>query len=194
MQLRQFSMRTLLLLVAMGALYFPSEKVYRTWLSRNHTFSYVEAVLHSELTEGDSFKSVASHFTSNRLLTHPADTEYISNLSAICSKKGMAIMDKDEFYHLSIGDGSGAYLQFRDKKLVNLWNTAYIDAMKNPSQTRAPAYSMLVFALIYFVVSITVLLIDIVLQRRSRTRNHAMHVRSGNGLKTSGCDSRLSSS
>ena len=151
MKLPQFSIRTLLILVALVAFYFPFDKAYRKWLARNHGGSYVAAVLHSELHEGDNLDSVAAHFDSIRLLTPSTDNDYLLNLAAICSRKGLSIQEFDEFYRVSVSSGPGAYLQFRNRKLVNLWNTAYIDMIKYPSQP-ASYSARLQFYLIYMLI------------------------------------------
>ena len=163
MQLHQFSIRKLLIVIALVAFYFPYEKSYRRWLATNHGYSYVEAVLHSEVHEGDSLERVSSHFDSIRLLTPLNDSEYLANLATICSRKGLAVLKNDEFYRLSVTSGPSAYLQFRNRRLVNLWNTAYIDAVKYPSQP-VSGFARIVFMVIYISIFVSVLMSDSLLQ------------------------------
>ncbi len=170
MQLHQFSIRKLLIVIALVASYFPYEKSYHKWLARNHGCSYVEAVLTSQLREGDSLELVASHFDSIRLLETTTDSEYLSNLSAICSRKGFAILEDDEFYRLAVASGPGAYLQFRNRRLVNIWNSAWIDSRKYPSQ-RVSSFARFVFMAIYISIFVSVLVTDSLIQYWARHKS-----------------------
>ena len=167
MKLHQFSIRKMLLVIALVASFFPCETLFRRWLATNHGYSYVEAVLHSEVHEGDSLERVSSHFDSIRLLTPLNDSEYLTNLVMICSRKGLAVLKNDEFYRLSVTSGPSAYLQFRNRRLVNLWNTAYIDAMKYPSRP-VSNNARSIFLAIYFCLFATALVSDSFLQHWMR--------------------------
>jgi hypothetical protein len=167
----------MLIFVALVAFFFPCAHVYRNWLARSYGQTYIEAVLHSDLHEGDSLEQVASHFDSIRLLTPSTDTDYLSNLATICAQKGFAVHPNDEFYHVSVESGPGAYLQFRNRRLVNLWNTAFIDENKYPSQ-RASNSAPLLFFTIYASVSTLVLASDSLLQCCMR-QNKRLNVSGG---------------
>ena len=159
MRLKQFSLRKMLVLVALIAFFFPCASVFRGWLHQNRGQSYVEGILHAELREGQSLANVSSHFDSTRLLTPANDAEYLANLKTICASQNFEVEDDDEFYHLSVASGPGAYLQFRKEKLINLWNSASIDQNKFPGQ-RASNSTHLVFFVAYVTFSLVVLGFD----------------------------------
>ena len=176
MLLQQFSLRKLLVAVMLVALYFPCDQVYRYWLASTYGYSYVEAVIALELHNGDTIKQVGRQFHQMRLLTPASDSEYLTNLAMVWSNRGLPIQENDEFFHASLRGGAGAYLQFRDGRLVNLWNTAYIDSHKLAPSPPPDNLARLRFIAIYLAGAVLVLLADSVLafllrrNKRSRTK------------------------
>ena len=165
----------MLLCVLLVAFFFPCARVFRGWLHQNRGQSYVEGILHTELREGQSLASVSSHFDSTRLLTPTNDAEYLANLKTVCASQNYEVENDDEFYHLSVASGPGAYLQFREKKLVNLWNTAFIDENKFPGQ-RASNATHFVFFFAYVTFSLVVLAFDSwLIYYKNGRQNHGVH-------------------
>jgi hypothetical protein len=137
----QYSMRTLLIFVAVVAMYFPCAQVYDAWFhSRtrsNHSFHYVEMVLLTELRNGDTLAQVGKHFDNTKLVT-PADVQTNTNIRTVWGNKGLPILPGDQFYFFSLSTGAGCHLQFRQGTLVNLWNTAYTSVVRDPRQLTRP--------------------------------------------------------
>ncbi len=124
----QYSLRTFLIFVAFVAAYFLCSQVYNTWydslIRSNHSFHYVELVLAAKLRNGDTLQDVSAHFDNVRLVT-ANDVHVNRNIATVWGNKGLTIAKGDQFYFCSVSTGAGGYLQFRQDKLVNLWNTAY---------------------------------------------------------------------
>ena len=173
----------MLLCVLLVAFFFPCASVFRGWLHQNRGQSYVEGILHAELREGQSLANVSSHFDSTRLLTPANDAEFLANLKKICASQNYQVEKDDAFYHLSVASGPGAYLQFRKEKLVNLWNTAFIDQDKYPGK-RATNSTHLVFFVAYVTFSLVVLGFDSwLIYYKSHRQNHGVHRSTASGVK-----------
>ena len=124
----QYSLRGLLVFIAVVAAYFPCSQIYNAWcqsrIRSNHSYHYVELVLLTKLRNGQTLQDVSAHFDDVRLVT-ANDVHVNRNIARVWGNKGLTIAKGDQFYFCSVSAGAGGYLQFRQGKLVNLWNTAY---------------------------------------------------------------------
>ena len=128
-----FSIRTLLLMVAVVAIYFPIRDIYEPWRRRrlqvsHPIFSDFESL--ASITEGDSVSVVARHYP--MLEAVEPNTPSWQNLARQFESSGMRVENTDEFYEYTIhGVGNFGYLQFRDGNLVNHPQEVFADPMAN---------------------------------------------------------------
>ena len=96
----RFSLRTLLIAVALVAAYFPCSELYVSWvykrLEANHGYHYVLMLLHSEFRNGDSLHEVATRFENVRLLS-ANNTQEMENIRNIWAMKKLTIEVDDQF-------------------------------------------------------------------------------------------------
>ncbi len=122
----RFSLRTLLVLMAVVSAYFPLANLFDNWVSTTYGEHYVNSILASRIQNGDSIDTVASHFSSFRLLDD-SDTNDMENVTRIWTSNRWTMKNDDQIYYFETLGGSGTYLQFSDGRLINLSNKAHRD-------------------------------------------------------------------
>jgi hypothetical protein len=168
----QYSLRMLIVVVAVVAAYFPLARIYHSWFTKTYGSYYIASVIGSKIHDGDSIADVARHFDTHRLLTK-SDTRHMKNITEFCNRNNLPIEECDEFHTFSVSTG-GVDLQFRDGRLVNLQNNLYSDAAK---LSQINSYSLpnpiLAFGFLplYFVLLTCILLVYLWLHRPDRTNN-----------------------
>ena len=136
MMFYQYSLRMLIVAIAIVAAYFPLARIYHSWFTKTYGPYYVASVLGSKIHDGDSVADVARHFDSHRLLSNN-DARQMKNVTEFCSRNNLRIEEQDVFHTFAISRG-GVDLQFRDGKLVNLQNNLYSDALKLSQMNNYP--------------------------------------------------------
>lgn len=126
MKTPRYSLRTLLVGVAIVAAYFPLGMLYHRWFSTEYSPYYVSTVLASKISNGDSVNEVASYFSSQRSLTD-AERIDMQSIPGTFGGASRVIEDGDECYSFSTHGRSGIVAQFRDGRLINLPNESYSD-------------------------------------------------------------------
>ena len=135
-----FSIRTLLLLVTLVALYFPTRAIYEPWqesrLRVSHAMFHDFSVL-AKLTEGDSLEEVSRHYDSLRPIdsNSPLHSRLKMEFAAL---NNLTFDETDEFYeYRTHGDGNFGYLQFRDGLLVNHPSDIFGDPVANTVRNKS---------------------------------------------------------
>lgn len=124
----RYSVRALILVLTLVAVYFPLARLYDSWFASTYGEYYTANVLGFRIHNGDSFRRVASYFGSHRPVGRDHQLGLIS-IEELCASNNLPIEEGDQFYRFSTpGSDSGVYLQFRDDKLINLTNTTYSNA------------------------------------------------------------------
>ena len=126
----RYSVRTLIVVVTLVAVYFPLARFYDSWYTSKYGEYYTSNVLGFKIHNGDSLNQVASHFGSYQAVGHDHHFPAISmTIAELCARNNWPVEEGDQFYRFSTpgGDG-GTYLQFRNNKLINLKNSDYADA------------------------------------------------------------------
>ena len=129
------SLQKLLLFVTVFSAYFSLANLFDAWVSTTYDGYYVNSILAHHIKNGDSINTIASHFSSYRLLDDN-DSHDMKNVTDIWTSNRRRIEKEDRLYHFGTWGGAEKYLQFRDDRLINLSNKAYRDeigiAKKNP--------------------------------------------------------------
>jgi hypothetical protein len=123
------------------------------------------------LRDGDTLQEVGTHFDDMQLVT-ANDVNANRNISTTWANRGLTIANGDQFYSCSVNTGAGGYLQFRQGKLVNLWDTAHssVGNLKaQPAQLEYPSQLLASGFLIGYLVVVSLCTITILALRRKRT-------------------------
>ena len=123
----RYSVRMLIVVVTLVAVYFPLAGVYDSWYASKYGHYYVANVLGFKIHNGDSFDRVASHFGSHQRVGRDHKLATIS-IEELWASRNCSIEDGDEIYRFSMPGDSATYLQFRSDRLINLTNSEYADA------------------------------------------------------------------
>ena len=118
----RFSLPSLLLLVAIVAGYLAANRLYSRWYASAYSAYYVNDVLASRIHDGDPISHVAQYFEGYAPAVSKKERELVLEIYST-----YGIDEDDEFFHFQLGR-SGALLQFRNAKLVNLTNEDYRDS------------------------------------------------------------------
>ncbi len=135
----QFSIRTLLLLVALTAVCLSIHRVYQSWYVQSYTLHSLHSFLSTGINNGDSFDKVAGHFET------AAKVDIASNdqVRDLWKYKGWAIQPHDEIWHFIYSKGRGVWIQFRDGRVVNFRASDFADPDRNARVNREPVPPLL---------------------------------------------------
>ena len=134
-----YSIRTLLVAIAIVAAYFPMRDVYATWrrarLQTTHQiFSDYETL--AMIHEGDSVQDVTRYYP--MLSSVPSNTAPWTTVANGLQSAGQSVQPSDEFYRYTLREeGMYGYLQFRDAKLVNHPDAVFSDPIANAARNGA---------------------------------------------------------
>ena len=156
----RYSVRMLIAVVTLVAVYFQLARFYDSWFASTYSQYYISSVLGYKICNGDSFNQVASHFDSHQLVG-PDHQLGIQSVAEFFASNNWPIEEGDQIFRFSTpGDGGAVYLQFRNNGLINLKNSTYADAsllakmngqtLPNAALTRGflPIYSITVLILL----------------------------------------------
>lgn len=167
----RFSLRTLMLLVAVVSAYFPLANLFDAWMTTTYDKYYVNSILAHQIKNGDSIDTVASHFWSHRLLDD-SDSHDMKNVTDIWTSNRWMIEKDDQLYYFGTLGGAGTYLQFRDDRLINLSNKAHRDEVGIAKMNAYPFPTWVVrfgFLPLYFLLVFTGTITTLVVQNFRRT-------------------------
>ena len=107
--------------MAIVAGYFAADQQYTKWYSSAYNEYYINDVIVRRIRNGDSVSDVSRFFDKYTQLVSVEEREMIADVYS-----DSKIEKDDEFLHFHSGK-SGALLQFRNGRLVNLNNNDYAD-------------------------------------------------------------------
>jgi hypothetical protein len=128
-----FSLKTLLLAIAVVAVYFPLREIYDSWrrhrLQETHQiFSDYETL--AILNEGDSVQDVTRHYP--MLSAVEPNTPAWDNIANGFQSAKLSVEATDAFYQYTLNEeGMYGYLHFRNGKLINHPKDVFADPVAN---------------------------------------------------------------
>jgi hypothetical protein len=131
---RQFSIRSLLLMVALAAVCLTIHRVYHHWYLQNYSGYSLYLLLGTQVHNGDTFEEVAGHFGK----AVKVDLSKEPSMQRVWDSRGWTILPGDEFWRFRHSTRNGVTLQFRDGRVVNFQPSDYADADALAKLNRAP--------------------------------------------------------
>ena len=135
MRLR-FGIRTLLLSLAVVAVFFPFQSFYSHWFRSSYSGYHVHQTLRDYVSVGDSFEYVSSLFDR----TESRTKQWIDKHAPVLLSRKSIFADHEngDEYHIFTVDGGNvrALFQFRDGLVVNHLNNLYqfpYSSVKHPN-------------------------------------------------------------
>jgi hypothetical protein len=113
---RQYSLRTLAIVIVFISLCLAADRAWRAWYVRNYVGYYVSEVTYRRVSNGDSYHDVLRHFATVRPV---GSEEERATLKRVWGQNAWPIEEGDEFFHFSVPPGHGVWVQFRDGRVVN---------------------------------------------------------------------------
>ncbi len=133
----RFSIRTLLLIVALAAACLATHRAYQHWYTQNYPLHALDSLLSTRVNNGDTFEAVSANFEKAvRMDLMTQDNQ--QNVLYLWNHRGWEILPDDEIWHFEYAQGHGVWLQFRDGRVVNFQRRDFADPDKNAQVNRAP--------------------------------------------------------
>ena len=132
----QFSIRTLLLVVALAAACLTIHRLYQRWYVQNYALHAAHSMLGTQVHNGDTFQTITRLF--EQAVKVDLSNDENENVRYLWNYKGWMILPGDEIWHFEYSHGQGAWLQFRDGRVVNFQPRDFADPEGNAKANRAP--------------------------------------------------------
>jgi hypothetical protein len=130
----QFSIRTLLLLVALAAVCLTIHRVYQFWYVRYYPYHSLQTLVGTQVHNGDTFQEVARHFKK----AEKVDFDNEPRVQMVWNSRGWAVLPGDEVWRFQHSARNGTVLQFREGRVVNFQSSDHADPDANARLNRAP--------------------------------------------------------
>src|SRR4029079_16440705 len=131
---RQFSIRTLLLMVALAAVCLTIHRVYQHWYVRYYPLHSLHTLIGTQMHNADTFQEVARHFKKAEKVDFKNDPK----IQMLWNARGWTVLPGDEIWRFWHSARNSALFQFRDGRVVNLQPRDHAARDANARLNRAP--------------------------------------------------------